>query len=114
MTKTQNEYFNEILNSYDLSAEHREFIENRIKALAKKKESAKTKLTDTQKENLEYMAQIVEMLKGANVEYTTKMIGDKLGLSPQKVTPMLIKLVNENKVHCNIVKKVKLYSSANA
>ena len=108
MTKTMKEFYNEMLTMYDLTAEHREFIQGRITALEKK--AANRKPSDTQTEN--------EVLKDAIVEYlashpatSVATLRTALGLSsPQKATALVRQLVSEGRISATVEKKVSYYS----
>ena len=109
MTKTMKEFYNEMLNMYDLTAEHREFIQGRIDALNKK--AANRKPTETQTENEKLRAKIVEFLI-ANPASSAAVIRTELGLSsPQKTSALLKQLMNEGAVTATIEKKISYYSA---
>ena len=112
MTKTMKEFYNEMLNMYDLTAEHREFIQGRIDALNKK--AASRKPTETQTENEKLRAKIVEFLI-ANPASSAAVIRTELGLSsPQKTSALLKQLLNEGAVTVTIEKKISYYSVVKA
>ena len=93
--KTIKDYFNEILNSYDLSDEHREFIEKRIEATLKKSGSAK-KPTATQVANEGLKSAILEgMVVGTQYSITDmiKSIPALEGLTNQKVSALVRQLI---------------------
>ena len=93
--KTIKDYLNEILNSYDLSDEHRAFIEGRIEAANKKSGSAK-KPTATQIANEGLKSAILEgMVKGEKYSITKliKSIPALEGLTNQKVSALVRQLV---------------------
>ena len=104
MTKTMKEFYNEMLNIYDLTAEHREFIQGRIDALNKK--AANRKPTETQTEN--------EKLR-ANPASSVAVIRTELGLSsPQKASALLKSLSNDGMVVATVEKKISYYSVVEA
>ena len=108
MTKTMKEFYNEMLNMYDLTAEHREFIQGRIDALNKK--AANRKPTETQTENEKLKAEIVEFLR-ANPASSVAVIRTELGLSsPQKASALLKSLSNDGMVVATVEKKISYYS----
>ena len=92
--KTIKDYFNEILNAYDLSDEHRAFIEGRIEAANKKSGSAK-KPTATQVANEGLKSAILEGMV-AGKEYTItqmiKEIPELADLTNQKVSALISQL----------------------
>ena len=93
--KTIKDYFNEILNSYDLSDEHRAFIEKRIEATLKKSGSAK-KPTATQVANEGLKSAILEgMVVGTQYSITDmiKSIPALEDLTNQKVSALVRQLV---------------------
>ncbi len=112
MTKTMKEFYNEILTTYDLTAEHREFIQGRITALEKK--AANRKPTETQTENEKLKAEIVEFLR-ANPASSAAVIRTELGLSsPQKASALLKSLSNDGMVTATVEKKISYYSVVEA
>ena len=112
MTKTMKEFYNEMLNMYDLTAEHREFIQGRIDALTK--QAANRQPTETQTENAKLRAEIVEFLR-ANPASSPAVIRTELGLSsPQKTSALLKQLMNEGAVTVTIEKKISYYSVVEA
>ena len=112
MTKTMKEFYNEMLNMYDLTPEHREFIQGRIDALNKK--AANRKPTETQTENEKLKAEIVEFLR-TNPASSVATIRTELGLSsPQKASALMKSLLNEGAVTVTIEKKISYYSAVEA
>ena len=112
MTKTMKEFYNEMLNMYDLTTEHREFIQGRIDALNKK--AANRKPTETQTENEKLKAEIVEFLR-ANPASSVAVIRTELGLSsPQKASALLKSLSNDGMVVATVEKKISYYSVVEA
>lgn len=98
--KTIKDYLNEILNSYDLSDEHRAFIEKRIEATLKKSGSAK-KPTATQVANEGLKSAILEgMVEGTKYSITDmiKSIPALEGLTNQKVSALVRQLVTDKVV----------------
>ena len=112
--KTIKDYLNEILNSYDLSDEHRAFIEGRIEAANKKSGSAK-KPTATQVANEGIKSAILEgMVKGEKYTITElmKSIPELFELSNQKVSALVRQLIKENVVVRSEVKGVAYFALA--
>lgn len=88
------------------------FIEHEIELLDKKNASRKTELTETQKENLAFKDQIVDYLAGSSDPKSTSAIAKQFGLSTQRVTPIMQKLIKEGAVVVNTVKRVNYYTVA--
>lgn len=109
--KTQRDYYNELLTNYDLTDELKEFIYSRLTVLDKKNNRAE--LTDTQKENLELGNEIYEWLLQFPDGRTSKDIATKFGKSSQKITPIMKKLVECNKVTFTLEKKTKIFIATN-
>lgn len=107
--KTQKDYYNELLANYDLTAELQDFIQGRIDALNKK--AVKTELTETQKENLELAEEIYQWLLENPTGKTSKHIASHFGKSSQKITPIMKKLVESNKVTFTLEKKTKVFTA---
>ena len=107
--KTQRDFYNELLANYDLTDELKEFINSRINALNKK--ATKTELTETQKENLVLANEIYEwLLENVNGK-TSKDIANHFGKSSQKITPIMKKLIDDEKVSFTVEKKVKVFKA---
>jgi len=99
--KTQKELFNEILNGYGLSAEHKAFLEGRIAQLDKKSASKSDKPTATQKANAELKDKIlVEMAEGKayTISEMLKALPSCAELSNQKVSAVMKQMVEANLV----------------
>ena len=86
------------------------FIESRIDMTIKKNARRSTELTETQKENLELKSQVLEYIV-ANPSITCKMLTKHFGISSQKLTPILSKLVLDNQVTFTLEKKVKYFTA---
>ena len=87
-----------------------EFIDSRIEMTVKKNARRSTELTETQKENLELKSQVLEYIV-ANPSITCKMLTKHFGISSQKLTPILSKLVLDNQVTFTLEKKVKYFTA---
>ena len=113
--KTIKDYFNEILNAYDLSDEHRAFIEGRIEAANKKSGSAK-KPTATQVANEGLKSAILEGME-LGVKYSItdmiKSIPALENLTNQKVSALVRQLVAEKVVVRTEEKGKALFALAN-
>ena len=111
--KTQKEMFNEILNGYGLSAEHKAFLEGRIAQLDKKSASKSDKPTATQKANAELKDKILaemEVDKAYTISDMLKALPSCADLSNQKVSAVMKQLV-ENHMVLRTEDKRKAYFS---
>lgn len=111
---TQRDYFNEIIalarenNRADLV----EFAQGRIEMLDKKKSGSKP--TKTQEENIVYMDEILSVLtsEGATVSEIQTKSEVLTGLSNQKISALLKKLVDGGKAIKTMDKKKALFTLA--
>ena len=75
------------------------------------KKATKTELTETQKENLVLANEIYEwLLENVNGK-TSKDIANHFGKSSQKITPIMKKLIDDEKVSFTVEKKVKVFKA---
>lgn len=86
------------------------FIESRIEMTVKKNARRSSELTETQKENLVLKSQVLEFITN-NPQATSKILTKHFGVSSQKLTPILAKLVDDNQVTYSIEKKVRYFSA---
>ena len=100
---TKRDYFNSLLaiNEVASKPELVNFINHELELLEKKNKSRSNELTETQKENIEL-----------GKELTTKEIREHFGVTAQKVTPILTKLVEENSLTKRVDKRVSYYKVA--
>ena len=113
--KTQKEMFNEILNGYGLSAEHKAFLEGRIAQLDKKSSSKSDKPTATQKANAELKDKILaemESGKSYTISDMLKVLPCCAELSNQKVSAIMKQLVEGNLVVRTEDKRKAYFSKA--
>ena len=113
--KTQREMFNEILNGYGLSAEHKAFLEGRIAQLDKKSASKSDKPTATQKANAELKDKILaEMAEGKayTISEMLKALPSCAELSNQKVSAVMKQMVEANLVVRTEDKRKAYFSKA--
>ncbi len=97
--KTQKEMFNEIINGYGLSAEHKAFLEGRVAQLEKKSASKSDKPTATQKANAELKDKILaemEYGKSYTISDMLKTLECCAELSNQKVSAICNQMVKDN------------------
>ena len=111
---TKRDYFNELLAIADVAskAELVAFINHELELLEKKNKSRSNELTETQKENIELGKKIVEFISKKDKELTTKEIREHFGVTAQKVTPILTKLVEENSLTKRVEKRISYYKVA--
>ena len=86
------------------------FIDSRIEMTIKKNARRSSELTETQKENLELKAQVLEFITN-NPQATSKSMTKHFGISSQKLTPILTKLVDDDQVTYTLEKKVRYFSA---
>lgn len=87
-----------------------DFIQTRIEMTEKKNARRSTELTETQKENLVLKSQVLEFITN-NPQATSKILTKHFGVSSQKLTPILAKLVDDNQLTYTIEKKVRYFSA---
>lgn len=113
--KTQKEMFNEILNGYGLSAEHKAFLEGRIAQLDKKSASKSDKPTATQKANAELKDKILaemEADKAYTISEMLKALPSCVDLSNQKVSAVMKQMVEAGLVARSEDKRKAYFSKA--
>lgn len=108
---TKRDYFNKLLAIEEVAndIELVNFINHELELLDKKNRSKSGELTETQKENLKTMEEITIWLNGKK-DTTIAEIRKQFGLSSQKVTPLMTKLVEEGKVTKVTDKRVSYYN----
>ena len=87
-----------------------DFMSSRIELQEKKRASKSTELTETQKENLILKDKVYAYVQ-ANPKATAKAIASHFGISSQKLTPIMSKLLVDGSVVFETVKKVKYFST---
>lgn len=113
--KTKMEKFTEMLSQYDLTAEHRELIENEIALLAKASSNRKPTATQVENENLMvYIESEFERLADSGFIsqaefHKATTITEIKELTPQKLSPLLNKLVAKDVLIKTKVKNVSKY-----
>lgn len=100
----------DFLISNNASQEMIDFIQTRIDLTIKKNSRKSTELTETQKENLELKGNVLEYITN-NPNITSKMLTKHFGVSSQKLTPILSRLVLDNEIMFTVEKKVKYFSA---
>lgn len=87
-----------------------DFMSARIELQEKKRASKSTELTETQKENLILKDKVYAFVQ-ENPKSTAKAIASHFGISSQKLTPIMSKLLVDGSVVFETVKKVKYFST---
>lgn len=92
---TKKDLFNEILNGYELTAEHKDFILHELELLAKRSERKSTKPTKKQEANEALCAVIADLLADGTPRTATDVMKAVDGIeSAQKASALLKKLVD--------------------
>ena len=99
----------EFLIENNASQELVDFMGARIALQEKKRASKSTELTETQKENLMLKDKVYTFIQ-ANPKSTAKIIAQHFGISSQKLTPIMSKLLVDGSVIFETVKKVKYFT----
>lgn len=86
-----------------------DFMDARITLQEKKRNSKSSELTEIQKENLILKDKIFSFIQ-ANPKATAKIIASHFGISSQKLTPIMSKLLVDGSVVFETVKKVKYFT----
>lgn len=87
-----------------------DFMNSRITLQEHKRASKSTELTEIQKENLVLKDKVYSYVQ-ANPKATAKAIASHFGISSQKLTPIMSKLLVDGSVTFETVKKVKYFST---
>ena len=113
---TKKDYFNTLKALVADNAELTAFIDRELELLDRKSKSGSKKPTNTQLENEQYKADIMVALTEAdtmlNIKELMAVCPSIAKLSNQKITHLLIPLVNEGKLVKTYVKKVPYFSVA--
>lgn len=86
-----------------------DFMDARIALQERKRVSKSTELTETQKENLVLKDKVFSFIQ-ENPKSTAKIIAQHFGISSQKLTPIMSKLLVDGSVVFETVKKVKYFT----
>lgn len=87
-----------------------DFMDARIALQEKKRANKSSELTETQKENLVLKDKVFSFIQ-ENPKSTAKIIAQHFGISSQKLTPIMSKLLVDGSVVFETVKKVKYFST---
>ena len=98
------------LVEHNASNELIDFMSSRIELQERKRASKSTELTETQKENLILKDKVYAYVQ-ANPKATAKAIASHFGISSQKLTPIMSKLLVDGSVVFETVKKIKYFST---
>ena len=98
------------LVEHNASDELIDFMSSRIELQERKRASKSTELTETQKENLILKDKVYAYVQ-ANPKATAKAIASHFGISSQKLTPIMSKLLVDGSVVFETVKKIKYFST---
>ena len=112
---TKREMFNAIREEVIANPEMVAFIDHQLELLDKRK-SASRKPTERQLENENLKAEILKHLVVVNAPKSIKELLQEIpslvGLSNQRITHLLIPLVNDGKITRDVVKKVPYFTIA--
>ena len=86
-----------------------DFIESRITLQVNKTNRKSTELTETQRENLILKDKVYAFIAN-NPKCTAKIIAQHFGISSQKLTPIVSKLLVDGSIIFETVKKVKYFT----
>ena len=109
---TKTDLFNAILNGYNLTAEHKAFIEHEVELLAKRNARKSEKPTKKQIENEGIKADIISLLSEAEEPMTATSIGAALPtpISVWKASALLKQMVDAGTVVRGAIKRVSYFS----
>ena len=109
---TKRDNFNALLNIEEVAsnAELVEFIKHELELLDRKNKAKSGELTETQKENLALGEEMVEFIAKAGKELSVADIRNHFGITAQKATPILTKLVENGKLNKRVDKRVSYFS----
>lgn len=108
---TKRDYYNDLLAMDEVNANEEivKFIKHEIALLDKKNASRKTEMTETQKENLVLKDKILDLLTKKGTEMSCSQIAKEFGLSTQRTSPLLEKLIADNKVVKESKKRINYF-----
>ena len=85
------------------------FIDSRITLQTNKSNRRSTELTETQRENLILKDKVYTFIQ-QNPKCTAKIIAQYFGISSQKLTPIVSKLLVDGSIVFETVKKIKYFT----
>lgn len=86
-----------------------DFMDARITLQEKKRNNKSSELTEIQKENLILKDKVFSFIQ-ENPKSTAKIIASHFGISSQKLTPIISKLLVDGSVVFETVKKIKYFT----
>ena len=109
---TKRDNFNALLNIEEVASnpELVEFIKHELELLDRKNKTKSGELTETQKENLALGEEMVEFITKAGKELSVADVRNHFGITAQKATPILTKLVENGKLAKRVDKRVSYFS----
>jgi len=110
---TKKEYFEAIKVAVADNEELVTFVDKELELLEKRK-SANTKAKQKKADEDKAIAEaIIDVFSDADSKFSTMELAGAVGVSPQKATPILAKLVADNKLEVTVDKKKKFYNLYN-
>ena len=109
---TKRDNYNALLNIPEVAsnAELVAFINHEIELLERKNKAKSGELTETQKENLALGEEMVAFVAKAGKELSIAEIRNHFGITAQKATPILTKLVENGKLAKRVEKRVSYFA----
>ena len=99
----------EFLIAHNANQDMVNFIDSRITLQTNKSNRRSTELTETQKENLILKDKVYTFIQ-QNPKCTAKIIAQHFGISSQKLTPIVSKLLVDGSIVFETVKKIKYFT----
>lgn len=99
----------EFLIAHNANQDMVNFIDSRITLQTNKSNRRSTELTETQKENLILKDKVYNFIAN-NSKCTAKIIAQHFGISSQKLTPIVSKLLVDGSIVFETVKKIKYFT----
>ena len=99
----------EFLIAHNANQDMVNFIDSRITLQTNKINRRSTELTETQKENLILKDKVYSFIAN-NPKCTAKIIAQHFGISSQKLTPIVSKLLVDGSIVFETVKKIKYFT----
>lgn len=99
----------EFLIAHNANQDMVNFIDSRITLQVNKSNRRSTELTETQRENLILKDKVYSFIAN-NPKCTAKIIAQHFGISSQKLTPIVSKLLVDGSIVFETVKKIKYFT----
>lgn len=99
----------EFLIAHNANQDMVNFIDSRITLQVNKSNRRSTELTETQRENLILKDKVYSFIAN-NPKCTAKIIAQHFGISSQKLTPIVSKLLVDGSIVFEAVKKIKYFT----